>query len=24
MRRLAVCHSIEPGRARFDAYHVAR
>jgi hypothetical protein len=24
MRRLAVSHSIEPGRARFDAYHTAR
>jgi hypothetical protein len=24
MRRLAVCHSIEPGRARFDGYHMAR
>jgi hypothetical protein len=24
MRRLAVCHSVEPGRARFDAYHAAR
>jgi hypothetical protein len=24
MRRLAVCHSVEPGRSRFDAYHVAR
>jgi len=24
MRRLAISHSVEPGRARFDAYHVAR
>jgi hypothetical protein len=24
MRRLAVCHSIERGRARFDAFHVAK
>ena len=24
MRRLAVCHSVERGRARFEGYHVAR
>jgi hypothetical protein len=24
MRRLAVSHSVEPGRARFDGYHMAR
>lgn len=24
MRHLAVCHSVEPGRARFEGYHMAR